>query len=215
MCRMSRHERLPKSLHDAQQADEGHWTTAPGNCTGNLPTGACSLKVTADSREAAIGRRKSGDHQRAVNQRGRYDHDRCPRRIPGDRADQAADQPQQQEPAKGARLNAKRDCRPAAAFVPRQGYQPTGESLLDPDPPINRPDQQTDRKRRKPRDPRHAPSLTGDRLPEQGAAEWIAGRESCDHHAHLPRTSRSYDELRMLSGLISGLGAVRLATLRS
>jgi hypothetical protein len=157
MCRTSRHERLSKSLHDAQQADEGHWTAAPGNRTGNLPAGACSLKVTADSREAAIGSGKGDDHQRAVSQHGRYDHDRRPTRIPGDRADQAADQPQQQEPAKGARLNTDRECRPAAAGVPCQGYQLTGESLLDPDPPINRPDQQADRKRRKPRDPRHAP----------------------------------------------------------
>ena len=200
MCRMSWDERLPKSLHNAQQADEGHWTTAPGNRTGNLPTGACSLKVTVDSREAAIGRRKSDDHQRAVNQRGRYDHDRRPTRIPGDRADQAADQPQQQEPAKGARLNAKRDCRPAAAFVPRQGYQLTGESLLDPDPPINRPDQQTDRKRRKPRDPRHAPE--SDRRSSAGAGSGRIDRRSgiLRPPAHLPRASRSDDELRMLSG---------------
>jgi Bacterial regulatory proteins, luxR family len=157
---------LSESLHDAQQPDEGHWTATPGNRTGNLPAGTCPSKVTADRREAAIGRRKSDDHQRTVSQRGRYDHDRRPTRIPAIEPIKVPSSHSNKNPPRGARLEAKRDCRAAAAVVPRQGYQPTGESFLDPDPPINRPDQQADRKRRKPRDPRHAPSLTDDRLLE-------------------------------------------------
>jgi hypothetical protein len=90
---------------------------------------------------------------------------------PANRADQAAEQPQQQEPAKSSRLDAKRDCRPAAAFVSRQRYQLTGESFLHPDPQQIDQTKQTDHKRRKPRDPRHAPSLTDDHLLERGAAE--------------------------------------------
>ena len=92
---MSRQERLPKSLHDAQQSDEGHWTAAPGNRTGNLPGWRLLFEGHCGQQRS---RHREKEKRRAVNQRGRYDNDRRLTRIRGNRADQAAERPEQQEP---------------------------------------------------------------------------------------------------------------------